>query len=63
MVHIGFRSHHHLEGGDDFVTGGAVPGGPKQSVERKFHLDSSDEVKVSKMKIFGYNAIDTGMSV
>ena len=30
MVDVGPGSHHHLEGRDDFVTGGAVAGGAEQ---------------------------------
>ena len=31
VVDIGPGPHHHLEGGDDLLTGGAVAGGAKQS--------------------------------
>ena len=54
VVHVGPRPHHHLEGGDDLLTGGAVAGGAKQSevvslaeeevplgVERLAHLPQS----------------------
>ena len=30
MVDIVLRSHHHLEGGDDLLAGGAVSSGAKQ---------------------------------
>lgn len=32
MVHVAFCSHHHLEGGDHFITGGTVARRAEQSV-------------------------------
>lgn len=35
VVHVGFRPHDHLEGGDDFVAGRAVAGGAEQPAEEQ----------------------------
>ncbi len=35
VVHVGPGPHHHLEGGDHLVAGGAVPGRAKQPAKRQ----------------------------